>query len=365
MVAAHGTRRKRCGACGLLPRKGGGKFHEDIREARAAQLAKPWEHDQELWREVDPDRRWAIWNRKYANMPGAPPNPYARPTDVSESTHAGARLPESPHELQTRVRNELGRPATGRPRDFGMSDVAAPHASTGARFWSPSAGGGVCTMGCKTRKHRKGCGFWGDVGSVISKVATIDNLRKVADVVGRLAPVGEALVGDKHKGKFRKVGEVANAVKDATKGLGVGVRAKRTRGGSADPKSLGFWQLKNDDEAKMNDPRNQHVMDGGLRKVNGKWYRNTYFGLQPVDPPAKTRTGAGTKRTRQRRQLVAGLTQKGTRRPIVKRRRRTGGGLAFESEFDRVDPIDRALWNRQRRAGVSSGHGMMSNTGFW
>ena len=50
---------------------------------------------------------------------------------------------------------------------------------------------------------------------------------------------------------------------------------------------------------------------------------------------------------------------------LRRRRRSKKGGGAFEEEFDRSDPVDKALWQRQRHSAVRTGRTTMPNTGNW
>jgi len=40
-------------------------------------------------------------------------------------------------------------------------------------------------------------------------------------------------------------------------------------------------------------------------------------------------------------------------------------GRGFDGEYDAVAPIDRTMWNSQRRSRVNTGHTSLSNTGFY
>lgn len=318
MVAAH-PRRTRCKGCGLLPRRGHGKHAGGTLDAEKLRQIREWAAS------LTPEERERKLMKRQDNMPKTGPRPPA-PTPPAQP----------PPSRGTHWLSRNGGPLD--TIDEGMG------------------GGGVCTMGCKTRKHRKGCGFWGSAAKLAKKYVTVENIRKAADLIGRVAPIAEKLAPERFKAKLRKVGEVAEAVHGATKGLGVGVRAKRKRGGSAYTSEAELDRMRKGKLAgaphRVDEEWNPSgATDSGYKKIDGVWYRNSIAGLHPISgvPPGYNKYS----------QLDISKLKKFTGWDKKK------GGGAFDSEFDRVDPIDRALWNRQKRARVSAGHSSMPNRGFY
>lgn len=357
MVAAH-PRRTRCKGCGLLPRRGHGKHAgggggSEEKWYKKARVPPPLNYD------TPQPIKWIDEMPKTVTLPHGWPGPPVAP-----------KKKPPPQVIKFLSRN--GGPLSSISEGMDEDNVT---------------GGGVCTMGCKTRKHRKGCGFWSSAASAAKKYITPANIKKALEIASKAGPILESIAPTKYKAKLRKANEVIGAVNDAAQhGLGVGVRAKRKRGGSAYTSEAELDRMRKGKPAgaphRVEEEWNPSgATDSGYKKISGVWYQNSIAGLHPISgvPPGYggtrmpalsmdwskfvTKQKGGRAKKRVKRvgvNLVADLVKQGARATRKKR-----GGGAFDDEYDRVDPIDRALWNRQKRAGVSTGRSTLPNRGSY
>jgi hypothetical protein len=363
MVAAH-PRRKRCAGCGRLPRRGAKHagslpgsmpLPHDWRDLLMEQMRKKSKTPRLLRQRkagfIDPSidledtgmykmpphlrNVQGLGLKKRRKGAGNPftfkPGQYMEPMFPAVEP-SGPNIWVYDHDAQGRVIGrheelppELRGPPLERPPNVPRVRQPRPPRRAPQPGDTVPLAGGVCTMGCKTRRHRKGCGLFGTIGKFARKVVTPSNLKKVLKIASQVAPIIAEHAPEKWRPQLKTASDILGA-------------AHSVVGGKVEEE----WNPSG-------------AVDGGYKKINGKWYQNTIAGLRPIrgEPP-------GYKKDTLNPAMLAAMK---ARRGGGKHKRK--GGSIFDTEFDRVDPIDRTLWNKQKRTRVSTGHASLSNSGFY